>query len=204
MNWAEKWLSELSQATGASVESSDVARLLEYDAAIKAGTATQGQLDEHMAGLRAQYIRRGAGTSHRAQDSQSGLYQDIGGDPQAEPGFTETRDTSLFNIALAPPRPRPAPVASVITTGGATSGALASPTVGPVGLAYPDDPVNYATGEQSADFGYPGGLTSGIYPSGGGLAAAGTPGAAAGGSNNMMIYILLAGAAAAAYFLLKK
>ena len=198
MNWAQQWLNELAAATGSTVEPSDVARLLEYEAGIKAGTTTQAQLDEHMASLRLQYARRGASTGHRAQDSQSGLYQDIGGDPQQEPGYVETRDTTLFNVPLPAPRPRPVPVASVLTTGGATQGASATPTVGPTGLAYPDDPVSYATMMQSPGLGYEG-LQSGIY--GGAAAPVLAPGAQA---DNTMVYLLLAGAAVAAYFLFVK
>lgn len=220
--WAEKFLNDLASQTGASVESSDISRLYEYQRGIEAGTTTQAQLAAHMEGLRQHYIRRGAPTQHRAQDSQSGLYQDIGGDPQSEPGYVETRDTSkpLFKTqitASSPYVPSP-PLVSTVTTLGASAGSRVTPTVGPVGLAYPDDPVNYATGEVALANGYTqgGALESGIYPSqfgggpvslGGGMVP-GAPGAggavAAGGADNTMIYLLLAGAAVAAYFLFVK
>ena len=197
MNWAEAWLTDLAARTGASVESSDISRLLEYEAGIRAGTTTQAQLDQFQRDLTTQYIMRGASTAQRAQDSQSGLY--AGSDPQTEPGYVETRNTSLFNVPVS--APRPVPIASVITTLGATEPAGASPTVGPVGLAYPDDPVNYATGQTGAGLGYSG-LQSGIYPAPMGGAALAAPGAAQG--DNTMIYLLLAGAAVAAYFLFVK
>lgn len=102
----------------------------------------------------------------------------------------------------------PAPVASVVTTMGASEAAHATPTVGPVGLAYPDDPINYATGEVSPANGYSSGgiLPSGIYP--------GSPvpmapngsndvGGAPAGSNTML-YVILAAVAVGGYLLLKK
>lgn len=103
--------------------------------------------------------------------------------------------------------PAPPAVASVVTTMGAAPPASMTPTVGPIGLAYPDDPVNYSTMEVGSEHGYSSGgiLPSGIYPSGGmGAAAPGGGGAAiVGGGDNTMVYLLLAGAAVAAYFLLK-
>lgn len=198
MNWAESYLQSLAAATGSTVEPSDVARLLEYEAGIKAGTTTQAQLDAHMEALRLQYIKRGASTSHRAYDSQSGLYSDTA-DPQTEPGYVETRDVSLFNVAK--PAPRPVPLASVVTTGGASPSATVSPTVGPTGLAYQDDPVNYSTMATSPSYAYDG-LQSGQYGSSG---APLSPGAAvAPRGDNTMIYVALAAAAVAAWYLLKK
>jgi len=212
MAWYDTYLNDLSAQTGASVESSDLARLQEYQRGIDAGTTTQAQLNEFMDALRVQYIKRGAATAHRSQDSQSGLYADVGGDPQTEPGFVEVRDTSqpLFKSVAASYIPSPrltrAPaLASVITTGGATSGALDTPTVGPTGLAYQDDPINYSTMQQSPVYGYSGAgaLESGIYsPIGGSMPL--PPPTMAAGADNTMVYLLLAGAALAAYFLFVK
>jgi len=211
--WSQAYVQQLSDTFGASVEPSDISRLDEYKAGVDAGTTTQAQLTAFMEDLRAQYQRRGAGTGHRTYDSQSGLYADVGGDPQSEPGYVETRDTSqpLFRTGSSasyapspPPPPRPAPLASVITSGGAAEPSWATPTVGPTGLAYQDDPINYATMQQSPSYGYSGAgaLQSGIYGTGPGAAPMLAPAGAAGGDNTM-IYILLGGAALAAYFLLK-
>ena len=204
MAWADDFLNDLSQQTGASVESSDLARLAEYERGVAAGTTTQAQLTQFMDDLRVQYIMRGARTNQRTQDSQSGLY--AGSDPQTEPGYVENRDTSqsLFKAGAATIyAPPPPPIVSVITTGGATGGATDTPTVGPVGLAYPDDPINYATMQQSPAYGYSSGgaLPSGVYPSA--APAILGPTGAAGGTDNTMIYLMLAAAAVAAYFLLK-
>jgi len=208
MAWADDFLNDLSQQTGASVESSDLARLAEYERGVAAGTTTQAQLTQFMDDLRVQYIKRGASTAHRKQDSQSGLYTDVGGDPQQEPGFREDRDTSqpLFGnggvSASYAPSP-PLPISSKLTTLGASPAGSVTPTVGPVGLAYPDDPINYATMQQSPAYGYSSGgaLPSGVYPSA--APAILGPTGAAGGTDNTMIYLMLAAAAVAAYFLLK-
>lgn len=103
---------------------------------------------------------------------------------------------------------RPAPMASVVTTMGATERATATPTVGPVGLAYPDDPVNYATMQQSPANGYtgPGTLPSGIYgsPIGSSLPAPMAAGVSPGPGSSMTLYLVLGALAVGAYFLLKK
>jgi len=194
MNWAS-WLNTLAASTGARVESSDLTRLQEYEAAVLAGTTTQAQFTAFQAALTEQYQRRGASTAHRRTDSQLGGYSD---DPRTEPGY-RTQDTGT---GAAPPAALivPIPVVSVVTTSGATQGAEATPTVGPVGLAYPDDPINYSTMQQSPSYGYsgPGSLPSGVYPTAGG------GGVAAPVGGNTMVYLLLAAAAAAAYFLLRK
>lgn len=101
-----------------------------------------------------------------------------------------------------------APLGSMVTTLGATLPQTAEPTSGPTGLAYAADPVNYATMEQSPNFGYVG-ETSGTYPTSGPLAvftpapAAPAAGGAAVAANNTTMYLVLAGMAVAAYFLLK-
>jgi len=100
------------------------------------------------------------------------------------------------------------PVASSITTLGATEGARQTPTVGPVGLAYPDDPVNYATMQYNPASGY-NGLQSGIYPSGGAapalaIGAAPAGGGMIGGMSQTTVLLLLGAAAVAGYFLLVK
>jgi len=101
----------------------------------------------------------------------------------------------------------PAPMASIVTSMGAAEPAHATPTVGPVGLAYPDDPVNYATGEVSPSNGYSSGgiLPSGIYP--GSLAPTVPMGAnsvAAPAGSNTMLYVILAAVAVGGYLLLSK
>lgn len=213
MDWAQAYVEELSRTFGAPVEPSDITRLHEYKAGIDAGTTTQAQLEQHMEALRVQYQKRGAGTGHRNYDSQSGLYADVGGDPQTEPGYVETRDTSqpLFrsSTAIAPfvPSPPP-PMVSKVTTIGAAPSAQMTPTVGPTGLAYQDDPVNYSTMQVSPAYGYTqgGALQSGTYPTfgGGGGGIMAPTGGRVGGQDNTMIYILIGGAALAAYFLLSK
>ena len=97
------------------------------------------------------------------------------------------------------------PLASSVTTLGASEGASASPTVGPVGLAYPDDPINYATGQMGASQGY-GGLQSGIYPSGSApVSAAGLgTGLNTFGLSTPMMLGILGAAGVALYFLMKK
>jgi hypothetical protein len=103
----------------------------------------------------------------------------------------------------------PAPMASIVTSMGAAQPASATPTVGPVGLAYPDDPVNYATGEVSAANGYSTGgiLPSGIYPGSpdpmAPMGANDQMGSAPEGSN-IMLYVILAAVAVGGYLLLSK
>ena len=79
-----------------------------------------------------------------------------------------------------------------------------TPTVGPIGLAYPDDPVNYSTMQVSPMSGYSTGgvLPSGIYSPA--LAPVPEGAIAAPAQNNMMLYLVLAGVAVGAYFLLSK
>jgi hypothetical protein len=115
-------------------------------------------------------------------------------------------DSTTLN---APPQNlQPAPVASIITSMGASEPASATPTVGPIGLAYPDDPVNYSTMEVSPRNGYSSGgiLPSGIYSPALAPVAEGAPMAMAAPaqSSNMMLYLILVGVAVGAYFLLVK
>lgn len=98
------------------------------------------------------------------------------------------------------------PVASSITTLGASEPARATPTVGPVGLAYPDDPVNYATMQYSPAAGY-NGLQSGIYPSSAGPATvlpASAAGGMFGGMSQTTVLLMLGAAAVGAYVLLAR
>jgi hypothetical protein len=171
-------------------------------------------------GLQAQ-----TGVTYTAQDVKdleakltggSGYQAIAGGDPSAAYGeFTEQfiRRSGSGDEPDAPNvgssvedvrRYRSDPLASVITTQGATEDSNMTPTVGPVGLAYPDDPVNYATMQQSPSYGYTGGggIQSGIYPTFGSApvnAATGIPAA----TDNTMLYLVLAGAAVALYLLMK-
>jgi len=96
-------------------------------------------------------------------------------------------------------------LASSITTLGATEGARQTPTVGPVGLAYPDDPINYSTMEYNPAAGY-NGLQSGIYPTGAAPALGAAPAAAGGfgGMSQTTVLLLLGAAAVAGYVLLVK
>jgi len=113
---------------------------------------------------------------------------------------------------IAPGTPiSPVPVASLVTTLGASSGANTAPTVGPIGLAYPADPVNYATGQTGARYGYSAGsddaaIRSGNYPTAttGTALLGGGSAAGAAGADNTMIYVILAGLAVGAYLLLRK
>lgn len=101
----------------------------------------------------------------------------------------------------------PAPAASIVTTMGASEPAHATPTVGPIGLAYPDDPINYATGEVSPSNGYSSGgiLPSGIYsPAGAPIAEGASAIRSAPAGGNTMLYVILAGVAVAGYLFLKK
>lgn len=101
----------------------------------------------------------------------------------------------------------PAPAASIVTTMGASEPAHATPTVGPIGLAYPDDPINYATGEVSPSNGYSSGgiLPSGIYsPAGAPVAEGASAVRSAPAGGNTMLYVILAGVAVAGYLFLKK
>jgi len=97
------------------------------------------------------------------------------------------------------------PVASSITTLGATEGARQTPTVGPVGLAYPDDPINYSTMQYNPAAGY-NGLQSGIYPTGAAPAMGAAPAAAGGigGMSQTTVLMLLGAAAVVGYVLLVK
>lgn len=202
------WFNDLASRTGATVEANDpqilINKLMGEGRYIRQlGGDPAGAFAE----FEAQYIRRGAGTSHRAMDSQSGLYADVGGDPTSEPGYVETRNTALFHVN------RPSPVVSAITTMGASTSNRLEPISGPVGLAYPADPVNYATMEMSPAAGYDYGLQSGIYPTAtagpGGLAATSTgamapAGGLALGPDNTMLYLGLAVAAIAGYYFFVK
>lgn len=58
-DWAAYWLGMVSEATGASVEVSDVARIVEYLAGIRRGGTTHAQLVQHMGALVTQYAKRG-------------------------------------------------------------------------------------------------------------------------------------------------
>jgi hypothetical protein len=116
-------------------------------------------------------------------------------------------DSTTLN---APPQnlvSAPAPVASVVTTLGAAPPSSMTPTVGPVGLAYPDDPINYSTMEESPMHGYSSGgiLPSGIYSpalapvaEGAGVASYTASG------DNTMLYVILAAVAVGGYLLLRK
>lgn len=85
----EQFLSDISRRTGASVESSDLAKLREKNPE----DVAQFQRD-----LESQYEKRGAPTAHRSSDSQGSGYSGSntgnnqgGYDPRTEPGFRETR-----------------------------------------------------------------------------------------------------------------
>lgn len=78
----DKFLSDLSQRTGASVESSDLAELRRKN---------PEDVAAHQAALTAQYEKRGADTGHRSQDSQS-IQSNTGNnqpgrDPRYEQGY---------------------------------------------------------------------------------------------------------------------
>jgi hypothetical protein len=112
-------------------------------------------------------------------------------------------DSSSLNTGIVHTAAPPPPVASLVTTMGAAEPANHTPTVGPIGLAYPDDPVNYSTNEVGTSYGYSEGgiLPSGIYPNAGPAPVA--EGAIAPPVDNTMMYVLLIGLAVGAYFLLK-
>lgn len=90
--------------------------------------------------------------------------------------------------------PPPPPVASMVVGDmGVTADAL--PTVGPVGLAQPRAPINYATGQAGPEFGYGFGGTPEPFA---------TAGAAPRSGSNMTMFVLLAAAAVAAIVLFGK
>lgn len=98
---------------------------------------------------------------------------------------------------------QPVPIGSLATVGPAGIERFADgPTVGPTGLAYTGDPVNYSNMTRSQSYGY-NGDRSGVYDTAGSRDVATVP-AVAGGGGNYMLYLILAGMAAAAYFLLRK
>jgi len=112
---------------------------------------------------------------------------------------------NIDRLAAAEAARRYAAMASQVTRLGASEGSSTSPTVGPVGLAYPDDPVNYATGQMGPSQGY-NGLQSGIYPAGSApVSAAGLgTGLNTFGLSTPMMLGILGAAGVALYFLMKK
>jgi hypothetical protein len=100
------------------------------------------------------------------------------------------------------------PMGTLATVGPAgIQGYATGPTVGPTGLAYTGDPVNYATGAVGSRYGYPfssdvsGAFGSpsyaGSYGAAGAPGPAGAPGAAFGGSGGLSTTTLLILAAVA-------
>lgn len=71
----DDFVRELSKRFGASVEQSDIDTL---------NAKNPEDLEAHKRALEEQYAKRGAPTSHRQQDSQSGAYPDVGADPRTE------------------------------------------------------------------------------------------------------------------------
>lgn len=172
------------------------------------------------------YIRETGGDPGKAFGEFEQQYMRRGNSQTTGSGVDSTLlnvGTGVADVAGIPVSPftpnRAAPVASYITTSGASLGAAAEPTSGPVGLAYPSDPVNYATGQVSPTLGYSG-LTSGLYPTSvgpsyggggsysGGYAASLPPAQSAGlfstaSGDNTMLYVLLAAGAVGIYLLTK-
>lgn len=204
MGQLESFFRDLAAKYDVSYEPSDVseaARKLMGETKFMPGLGDPGAM---FAAYERKYYERSAPTSHRGDvDSQSLPATMTYADLSREVGFVAPAQqaASPAPVAVAPSPP----LASVVTTLGATQPATATPTVGPVGLAYPDDPINYATGRMGPSQGYSTGdiLPSGIYPSG----ASGGPmpmmTTAAGGDQTMM-YVLLAAAAVAVYLVLSK
>ncbi len=94
---------------------------------------------------------------------------------------------------------QPAPVASAVTAGPSTPSASTPPTVGPTGLANPIAPINYATMQTGAQYGYTprsGGGGTTFVPAGGG------GGGLFGGG--IMTWLVVGGVAFGAWYLLKK
>jgi hypothetical protein len=159
---------------------------------------------------------RAASTSHRTEDSQSAagnlLYGSGTGNQLNIPGApTGAERGELGQITGYQPAyvaPQPPALASAVTTLGATAPSSYTPAVGPTGLAYQDDPINYATMQRGERFGYSGGdtLPSGLYSSGYDTPAASAVAPSAGGGSSLspMTMLVLAGAAVAAFLLLKK
>jgi hypothetical protein len=146
--------------------------------------------------------QRAAPTSDRVVDSQSALGNALYGSGSGN--VSNIPGAPLVSSPYIPATVAPPPVASIVTTGASLRG-TDTPAVGPVGLAYPDDPVNYSSMQVGASQGYSTGgtLRSGIYDTpAGALAAAASP-AVGGGSDRTMVVVLLAGIAVAAYLLLK-
>lgn len=104
------------------------------------------------------------------------------------------------------------PLVSTILSQGSVAAPSEVPTVGPTGLAYTGDPVNYATGQQGPQYGYNGDQSGTYQASGGGLGGPPAPalalvpntGGALGGESPWFTWALLAGMAAGAYFLFVK
>lgn len=129
----------------------------------------------------------------RVYVSEEQHYANVGGN------YNYYENIDRFRVAV--------PVASTITTLGASEGARQTPTVGPTGLAYPDDPVNYATMQYNPANGY-NGLQSGTYPAGAASPAVMAAGVGTGlntfGLSTPMFLGVLGVAGVALYFLMKK
>ncbi len=174
-----------------------------------AGSIYDRSWDQVWPEFKAQLDARAGSTNYRTVDSQSAegntLYGSASGNATNTPGGALT--PSAY-IPLTVTKPQPPALASAVTTLGATAPSGYTPTVGPTGLAYQDDPINYSTMQQGDRFGYSQGaiLPSGNYSSGYAdapvAAAGGAPSSGMFGSLNPML--ILGVAAVAAFFLLKK
>lgn len=109
----DKFLGDLSQRTGASVESSDIAELQRKN---------PEDVASHMKALEAQYEKRGAPTSHRSGDSQS--YQSNTGNNQ--PGLDPRLEQGYRGPAYTPPPTGPKPLAPNTAAFNAPSADLSS------------------------------------------------------------------------------
>lgn len=154
---------------GVSVESGDVdlliAKLMGESGCIR---QLGGDPQRCISSFEQQYARRG-GDANQGDTPNVGSFK-VSGSTERDEGSTAARATTVAAPAASTP-----------------------PTVGPVGLANPNLPVNYATGALGAQYGY-----NGV----GGVGAVAAP--ASGSSSNMMMWLLLGGAALAAFFLLRK
>lgn len=131
---------------------------------------------------------------------EGGCIRELGGDPQRcfndfeaqyarRGGPVGQGDTPNVGAHTVDSRTSTAAQATTV----AAPAAYTPPTVGPVGLANPSAPQNYATNSYGSQYGYNG--VGGI----GTTAAAPTS-----GGSNMMIWLLLGGAALAVFFLMRK
>lgn len=201
----DDFFNDLARTTGASYQAGDreslIAKLVGGSGYI---TALNGDPRKAFGEFVEQYQRRGSNVPLVTPSSE---YLNVG-----------TTGSALVKIASAGPQPKsqaartsvpgapgvltPPPVLSLITTQGASLGSGDPVTVGPTGLAYPDDPVHYGTGDVSPAYGTTG-LQSGNYNTGAGLSGLLTPSSAP-GADNTGVYLLYAGIALAAYFLIVK